>query len=245
MISLKNKKVLVTGASSGIGKSIAIQLSQLGAKLIITGRNELRLSETLILCEEGGHTALIADMTVESDINQLVKNIEEIDGAVFCAGIISYIPIKFLSNDKINDIFDVNFKCQVILTQKLLKQKKINKQGSLVYISSLSSKLGVAGTSVYAASKSALSAFVRVLATEVAGQKIRANTVSPGIIRTPLFTNSETSIADEDFDNKENAYPLGYGNAEDVAAYVAFLLSDNSTWITGSDLVMDGGFTLS
>lgn len=245
MLDLQGKNILVTGASSGIGKDIAILLSKLGARLIITGRDHDRLNQTAALLDnQGTHLAVIADMDAETDIKALVEKVEKLDGAVFCAGIIDYSPVKFLSKEKTNKVLSVNFVSQVLLTQGLLKEKKIAKQSSLVYISSVSSKLGVAGTAVYAASKAALSAFAKVLATELAGQRIRVNSLSPGIVKTPMTDGADSAISSDDMKEDEKKYPLGYGSTIDVANYVAFLLSDNSPWITGSDLVMDGGFTL-
>ncbi|MFB9845307.1 SDR family NAD(P)-dependent oxidoreductase [Mucilaginibacter ginsenosidivorans] len=245
MLDLQGKKILVTGASSGIGKDIAILLSKLGARVIITGRDRERLNQTsALLGDKEMHLAIIADMDAEADIKALVEKIEKLNGAVFCAGIIEYSPVKFLSKEKINKVLSVNFVSQALLTQALLKEKKIERQSSLVYISSVSSKLGVAGTAAYAASKAALSAFAKVLATELAGQKIRVNSLSPGIVKTPMTEGADSAIAGDDMKEDEKKYPLGYGNTIDVANYVAFLLSDNSSWITGSDLVMDGGFTL-
>lgn len=219
-------------------------LSSLGATLIITGRNRDNLNNTLQMLEPNNHAVVEANLTSEKDVDRIVEHVKQLDGVVFCAGIVEYFPVKFLTKEKIDKIFDLNFVSPVLLTQKLLRQKKVNKQSSLVYISSVSSKLGVAGTAAYAASKAALSAFARVLATELAGQKIRVNAVSPGIVKTPMTNDADLAISGDDMKEDEKRYPLGYGNTSDVANYVAFLLSDSSPWVTGSDLVMDGGFTL-
>jgi NAD(P)-dependent dehydrogenase (short-subunit alcohol dehydrogenase family) len=244
MINLKGKKILVTGASSGIGKGIAILLSELGADLIITGRNHTKLLDTHKLLQTNNNLIIVADITIDEEIDKIADQIEGVDGIVFCAGVIDYQPVKFLTREKIRQIFNINFESHVLLTQKMLKKKKINKQSSLVYISSLSSKLGVGGTSLYASSKAALSAFARVLAVELAVKKIRVNAISPGIIKTPMFETEDLSISKDLIDEAEKNYPLGYGRVEDVASYVAFLLSDSSTWITGTDHILDGGFTL-
>jgi NAD(P)-dependent dehydrogenase (short-subunit alcohol dehydrogenase family) len=245
IFNLEGKKVLVTGASSGIGRGIALLLSNLGAQLVITGRNTLKLQECYNQLSGTGHAMVTADLILEEDLDTVVNSVDSLDGVVFCAGIIDYQPVKFVTKNKIAQIFDVNFNSPVLLTQKLLKHKKIKKQSSLVYISSLSSKLGIAGTSLYAASKAALSGFAKVLALELSGQKIRVNAISPGIIKTPMFETGELAITQEAMDEAEKAYPLGYGQVEDVSSYVAFLLSDNARWITGTDHILDGGFTLS
>lgn len=244
MMNFEGKRFLVTGASSGIGRGISVLLASLGATLIITGRNAQNLQETFDALPQKDHLMILADVTVDEDLNKLTDAVGFVNGVVFCAGVIDYLPVKFLSYDKIHQIFSVNFTSQVLLTQRLLKAKKIKKESSIVYISSLSSKLGVAGTAMYAASKAALSSFSKVLATELAGQKIRVNAISPGIVKTPMTQSQDLGISETDLKNDEDKYPLGHGNVEDVASYVSFLLSDSSKWITGSDLVMDGGFTL-
>jgi NAD(P)-dependent dehydrogenase (short-subunit alcohol dehydrogenase family) len=243
-LNLEGKTILVTGASSGIGRAIAILLSSYGADVIVTGRNKENLSETLGKLTTSGSFAVEADLTAEMDVANLVGSIQHVDGVVFCAGIVEYLPVKFLTREKIDKTFNLNFVSQVLLTQALLKQKKVNNNSSLIYISSIAGKLGVAGTAMYASSKAALSGFVRVLAVELAGRKIRVNALSPGIVRTPMTSNSELAFTKEDLDNDEKKYPLGYGDVKDVANYAAFLLSDVSPWITGTDLILDGGFTL-
>lgn len=244
MINLEGKTILVTGASSGIGKSVAVLLSQLGATLVITGRDIERLEKCYHELSGEHHLMILADLIVDSGQADVVAGILQLDGAVFCAGVIDYQPVKFLTKQKIEKIFSINFDSPVLLTQKLLKGKKINKGSSLVYISSLSSKLGVGGTALYAASKAALSGFSKVLATELAGQKIRVNAVSPGIIKTPMVDDAELAVSKDTFDESEKNYPLGYGAPSDVSSYIAFLLSDSSGWITGTDQIIDGGFTL-
>lgn len=239
-----DKTILVTGASSGIGKAIAILLSNNNFNVVITGRNQERLNDTFKALKPGNHKEVVSDLSLEDGLNELVTSTGVVHGIVFCAGAAEYLPIKFLTSEKIRKIFDINFESQVLLTQKMLKAKKVAKGGSLVYISSLSSKLGVAGTAMYAASKAALSSFAKVLATELAGQRIRVNAVSPGIIKTPMTQSENLGVSETDLKNDEEKYPLGHGNVDDVASYVAFLMSESSTWITGSDLVMDGGFTL-
>ncbi|WP_426483843.1 SDR family NAD(P)-dependent oxidoreductase [Flavobacterium sp. 2] len=244
MITLKDKNILVTGASSGIGRAIAIMASELGATVTIVGRNTDKLKETISLLTGKGHTMHTVDLSVSEDIDQLISQSIAYDGVVFNAGIVEYMPVKFLNDNKIDTTFSVNFDSSVILSQKLIKKKLLNKKGSLVFISSISSKLGVAGTAMYASSKAALTAFSKVLASELASQGIRSNSICPGIVKTAMTEQANDVVSEEELQKAESEYPLGYGETTDVAGLVMYLLSDVSKWMTGSDLTIDGGFTL-
>jgi len=242
LFDIEYKNILVTGASSGIGKEIAIKLNALGANIIITGRNEERLNETrdLLIYHLGIPVeSYPCDLSKEDDIRKMVTELPQLDGVVFCAGVVEYYPIKFINAEKINNIFSVNLNSQIILTQQLTKNKKLKPNGSLVYISSIASKIGVAGTSLYAASKAGLNGFVKVAASELSNQKIRANSICPGIIQTPM-----TEKAQNVNDDLAKDYPLGLGETIDVVGPCIFLLSDASKWITGTELILDGGLTL-
>lgn len=243
IFSLKDKTILVTGASSGIGRQVAITASAMGASVIITGRDMSKLEETKQMVAEECKS-IAANLVEDKDLTSLVSELPKLHGVVFCAGVIDYTPVKFVNAEKIASIFSINFNSQVLLTQQLLKHKKIEKAGSLVYVSSISSRLGVAATSLYAASKAALSAFAKVTATELSGQKIRSNSICPGIVVTPMTNQALEASSAEEIARAASDYPLGYGSPEDVAGLVIYLLSDASKWMTGSDIVMDGGFTL-
>ncbi|RKR08368.1 NAD(P)-dependent dehydrogenase (short-subunit alcohol dehydrogenase family) [Flavobacterium sp. 90] len=244
MITLKDKNILVTGASSGIGRQIAITASELGAKLTIIGRNVEKLEETLTLLNGDGHKIQVADLSDSANLTTLISESLPYDGVVFNAGVVEYLPVKFLNESKINSVFATNFDSNVVLSQKLIKSKLLKKGGSLVFVSSISSKLGVPGTAMYTASKAALSAFSKVLASELASQGIRSNSVSPGIIKTAMTDKASDVVSDEELKKAESEYPLGYGEPSDVAGLIMYLLSDISKWMTGSDLIIDGGFTL-
>lgn len=238
LFSIREKNILVTGASSGIGKEIAIQCSKDGANVIITGRNVERLNETS-LCIDSPSTIISCDLSDENDLAKLISQLPQLDGVVFCAGVVEYLPIKFINKNKIQNTLSVNFDSQVILTQQLIKHKKLNSNSSLIYISSIASKLGVAGTAMYASSKAALNAFMRVTASELASQKIRANSICPGIVITPMGKKAQEMSSDI---SKE--YPLGLGQPIDIAGPCVFFLSDASRWITGTELIIDGGLIL-
>ena len=243
LFDLSGKTILITGASSGIGRQIAISAAEHGAAIVITGRNEARLTETQQMANGNG-TILIADLTNDSNITDLVKQLPELDGVVFCAGVAEYIPLRFINAEKIRNIFSVNFDSQVILTQQLIKSKKIKKSGSLVYISSISSKIGVPATALYAASKAAINSFVKIVASEVAGMKIRVNSICPGLIKTQMLENAKEVMTDEMLHDNEKEYLLGIGTPIDVAGPTLFLLSDASKWITGTEMIVDGGLTV-
>ncbi len=243
--SLKGKKILVTGASSGIGKQMAISISSHEADCFITGRNKKHLADTFKNLNNTSNGQYIAcDLLKEEEMDFLVNEITELDGIVFNAGVINYRPIKFLNKKHLREIFEINFDAHVLLTQKLLAKKKIKPGASLVYISSISSHLGVPGTAIYAASKAALNSFAKVLASEISIRKIRSNVITPGIIRTNLFDNASEKLNEEQFNNQESQYPFGFGVSEDVANAAIYLLSPASRWVTGTELIIDGGLTL-
>jgi len=242
--SLDGKVILVTGASSGIGKSIAIECSRLGAKLIITGRNKERLNETYIHLEGSSHQQSIADISTDEGIASLCKNLPQLDGVVHVAGIVKTKPFQFLNRQELDLVMNTNFYGPVLLTNVLLRNKVIKRHASLVFISSISGIFcSFVGNSAYSASKGALNGIIKGMALDLAPKNIRVNSVIPGMIDTEILT--EGSISDEDLIEDRKQYPLGrYGKPEDVAFAVIFLLSDASNWATGSNILLDGGYTL-
>jgi NAD(P)-dependent dehydrogenase (short-subunit alcohol dehydrogenase family) len=242
MRQLEGKHILVTGASSGMGRVFCQMIAKEGATISLIARNEERLKETLSKMDGEGHDYYVCDLTDEEQLKATIAQLKAVDGVVFCAGINDYVPLKFVKQEKLERIFQTNFYSQVILTQMLVKKKLINKNSSLVYISSLSSVLGVAGTLLYASSKAALNSAVRVIASELAPQGIRANAICPGIVRTEML--SGTNIDENTFIKQEADYPLGLGTPEDVGHAVLFHLSDGSRWLTGNCMVIDGGYSL-
>lgn len=242
--SLKDKIILVTGASSGIGRAIAIECSKMGANVIITARNEQRLQETLLEMEGEQNKSIIADLSIDEDIDKLANEIPKIDGIVHCAGFTIPKPFNFISKDDVDSVMKVNFTTPVFLTQKLLKTKKINRGASIVFISSISGVYisAVAG-SLYSASKGAVNGIVKGMAIELAAKQIRVNSVNPGMIETNIF--SEGTISEAQLNEDKKRYPLKrYGKPEEVAYAVIYLLSEASSWTTGSNILIDGGYTL-
>lgn len=243
MINLHNKTILVTGASSGIGRATATLCDLLGAKVVLTSRNIDDLKKVSVNFKNKP-LCVPADLSIESDIENLVKQIPNIDGLVNCAGIVKPTPIKFLKQKYINEIFNINFSSSVILCSNLLSLKKINEGSSVVFISSVSVNHPYTGGAMYISSKAALEAFSKNFALEVMAKKIRSNVVSPALVKTKIWETISEAFTDTETKAIENKYPLGLGEAEDVANAIVFLLSDSSKWITGSSLNMDGGLLL-
>ncbi len=242
--SLEGKTILVTGASSGIGRTAAIECSKMGAKIIATARNEQRLNETIENLKGEGHQAIICDLTNEASLDNMISVLPEIQGLINNAGISILLPVKFVNSENLKSVLDVNTFAPIILLQKLLKKKKIRKGASIVFTSSISG-LGTSavGSSMYAASKGAICSFIRCAALELAPQNIRVNSVCPAMVNTDLLDILPTS--DEEKNEELNNYPLGrLGNPCDVAHAMIYLLSDASSWVTGDNLVIDGGLTL-
>ncbi|RWY57321.1 SDR family NAD(P)-dependent oxidoreductase [Mucilaginibacter gilvus] len=242
--SLENKTILVTGASSGIGRQIAISTAGMGASLYISGRNTERLNETLQLLPRAGHTHNTADLTNESELDVLVDASPNLDGLVLSSGIVQTLPFKFASHLALDNMMQANFYAPVLLLNKLLRKKKLNKGCSVVFISSIAGNFtGTKGNSMYSASKGAINAMQKVIAVELAAQKIRVNNVSPAMVKTGMLDNA-TVFSTEQIEQDEKNYPLGYGEPLDVANGVIYLLSDASKWVTGISLILDGGFTI-
>ncbi len=238
--SLEGKTVLVTGASSGIGQATAIECAKMGAKVVITGRNVERLQETFNQLEGEGHLQIAADLNSEDEIAQLVEQCPVLNGLVNNAGRGKSKPVNFIGLQDLQDVYQTNLFGVALLTKMLLKKKKIAKEGSIVFTSSISAYMTAAGLSIYASSKAAVAAYMRTCAIELGPKGIRANAILPGMVETKLI-NSGT-YTDEDKQNDLALYPLGrYGQPEDIARAMVFLLSDASAWMTGAELVVDGG----
>jgi NAD(P)-dependent dehydrogenase (short-subunit alcohol dehydrogenase family) len=241
--SLEGKTILVTGASSGIGRAIAVECSKMGATLIITARNSERLQDTFQQLQGAGHQQIIADLNNEEDLKKITENAPEFHGIVHNAGITKTLPFKFINRKDFDVLMQTNFFAPVFITQYLQKQKKIQKKASIVFISSIVTFSVGVGDSMYSATKGAMNSFAKTLALELSKQQIRVNCIQPGIIKTNIFEAGV--ISEEQLKETERKYPLGrFGNPEDIAYAAIYLLSDASSWMTGSDLVIDGGFTL-
>ena len=210
--------------------------------MALLARNEERLNETLESMDGSGHSVLVCDLTDEEQLKEAVSQTEPLDGIVFSAGINEFVPVKYVKQEKIDKLFQTNYFSQLILLQMLLKKKLVNKGASIVFISSVSSEMGIPGTLLYASSKGAINSAVRVLASELSPRNIRVNAILPGIVRTEMLAG--TNVSEEQFTEQEEQYPLGLGTPEDVGYAVIYHLSDASRWLTGQSMVLDGGLTL-
>ena len=242
--SLVGKIILVTGASSGIGRATSIVCSQMGAKLVITGRNETRLNETFSMLMGENHLQICADLTNPDSLDKLVEGLPKLDGLVNNAGIAKPLVLQLTDAEDVNEIMQINALGPIHLTRLVLQHKKLNKGASLIYISSVNgNNCAYIGSSIYAASKTALTGFMKGVALELAPRGIRANCINPGMIGTDLLKDG--SIGQEELEADRLKYPLKrYGTPEEVAYAAVYLLSDATQWITGSSLLIDGGYTL-
>ena len=242
--SLDGKTILVTGASSGIGQETAIQCSKMGAKVVITARNEERLKETFDSLEGDEHLLLLAELTNQSQVETLVSQLPTLNGVVLCAGKGMTLPFPFCTREKYDDIFNVNFFAPIELLRLLVKKKKLAQDSSVVFVSSIGGVESFSlGNGVYGASKAALNSTMRFCARELATKKIRVNCVNPGMVNTKLIQSG--IISDEQHKLDMEKYPLKrYGEPEDIAYGIIYLLSNASSWVTGHSLIIDGGVTI-
>ncbi len=241
--SLKGKTVLVTGASSGIGQATAVECAQMGAEVVITGRDTERLQATADLL--GNPKAqIVADLTSQEDVERLIAALPPLDGAVLCAGNSTTLPLQFGSREKFDEMFNVNFFAPVELLRLIYKKKVLQKGASVVLIASIGGTHSfMPGNGVYGASKAALNSLMKYAAREYASRKIRVNSICPGMVDTPLIHRG--TITEEQLAEDAKRYPLGrYGKPDDIANGAVYLLSDASSWLTGHDLVIDGGFSI-
>jgi len=242
--TLEGKNILITGASSGIGRATAIECSKMGATVFITGRNEIRLKETYNLLNGHNHVQIIADLKLNQDIQDLVDKLPALDGCVNNAGVVKTLMTSFINSDSLNEVLQINAIAPILLTQLLIKKKKLQKNSSIVFTSSVSGiNVAAIGNVLYSTSKGAINGFVKNAALDLASKSIRVNSVCPGMIHTSIL--DEGVISEDQLLEDMKKYPLKrYGKPEEVAYAIIYLLSDASAWVTGTNLLIDGGFTL-
>jgi NAD(P)-dependent dehydrogenase (short-subunit alcohol dehydrogenase family) len=247
IFSLKGKTILITGASSGIGRACAIECSKAGAAILAFGRDEERLAETFDSLEGEGK-AFSVDLTNTDEVDEVMKALEDdgikIDGVIHSAGISTTLPLRMITPDKIQPLFDVNVSSAIYLSKWITRKKLVPDSGSsIVFLSSVMGSVGEAGKTIYSITKGAVLAASRSMAVELASKNIRVNCISPGVVETPM-SDSAVYNRNEDARKKiEALHPLGLGKPEDVAKAAIYLLSDASGWVTGTNLFVDGGYT--
>jgi len=240
IFSLQGKTVLVTGASSGIGQACAIACSQAGATVCLTGRNIDRLNQTVAQLSGENHKIFPCELTSEQERNELVSQLPKLDGVVHCAGIARRQLCKFITPQDVEEMLGVNFVAPILLQSLLQAKKKLNKQGAIVWLSSMAAISPNVGNALYSASKSAIVSYAQCLALELAPQKIRVNCIAPAMVKTGM--SNDFGMTSEDVAQDEQRYPLRrYGEPQDVANLAIYLLSDASSWMTGTTIDLTGG----
>ena len=247
--ALTGKKILITGASSGIGKQCAISCSQMGATVILIGRNEENLEKIMALLSKGDHQYYVFDVTNYSEIEDLVidtvNKSGKVSGFIHSAGIELSLPINVTKPEHYEVLFATNVIAGFEFAKIISKKKYANESGSsFVFIASIMSIVGNSSLTGYSASKGAIIAGIRSLALELADKKIRVNAISPAQISETKMTHDKFSLLSKENVHKIfSSHPLGLGSTEDVANGCIYLLSDASKWITGTNLIIDGGYS--
>ncbi len=242
--SLDSKTILVTGASSGIGRQIAIDCSKMGATVIITGRNAERLKDTYDNLSGENHSLIVSDLSNIEGINLLLSSISVLDGVALCAGRGFSCPVQFSTSEKMQSVFEINFFSTAEILRLLYKSKKLKKNSSAVIIDSVGGITRFSpGGSIYGVTKAALNSFMKFCAREFGQRKVRVNCICPGMVETPLIHRGK--ITEEQLKADMARYPLGrYGEPTDISNGAIYLLSDASSWVTGTSLFIDGGVSI-
>ncbi len=245
--SLSGKNILITGASSGIGRQCAITASALGAQVILLGRSSERLQETADLLSSNQYKLLAIDITAYEEttlgLEKLLDTLK-IDGIIHAAGISTTLPLRNITPEKLHPFFETNVFAALNITKLVTKTKFANPNGmSIVFIASVMGIVGELGKTTYSLTKGALVAGAKSLALELAHKKIRVNCVLPGVVESPMSASAVYAQDAASYDKIKSYHPIGLGKPEDVANACVFLLSDGSRWITGTNLIVDGGYT--
>ncbi len=246
-LQLSDRTILVTGASSGIGRETAVLLSQLGARLVLVARDRDRLEQTLSMLDGSSHEILVCDLLDVDKIPEWMKNVSSscgpLSGLVHSAGVQITKPLRTLSNSNIQDVMTINVTASFGLIKGFRQKGVCTNPGSVVLLSSVMGLVGQPGISAYSASKGALVSLVKSLALELARENIRVNCVAPAHVHTEMADKLQSTLSDEQVESIVRMHPLGIGTPRDVANSIAFLLADTGRWITGTTLVVDGGYT--
>ena len=239
--SLKDKRIMVTGASSGIGRSIAIECSKMGAEMIIVARSEDKLKDTMSEMSSGKHLLLTCDLTCTEDVARLVAELPLLDGVVHNAGVGKRVVSKMVKETDLDYVMRTNVYAPIMLQKELLKKRRMAKESSIVFVASRAPYAPSIGNGIYSASKGAILGYAKVLALELAAQGIRVNSILPAMVWTD-FINKDAALMGVDYGEVEKRYPLKrFGKPVDVAYLAAYLLSGASSWMTGSSIDLTGG----
>lgn len=245
--TLEGKTIVITGASSGIGRQCAIDCAKMGARIIIIGRNEERLNETSKLLEGVNHISLVADIInfKEFDIilSECLSKIGPINGFIHAAGIEKTLLLRNLKPNDFIDIYTTNLISGINILKAISKKNNHTNDCKAVFISSITASVARVGTLAYTASKGAIVSAVRELAIELAPKGINVNCISPGTVLTPMMENFLSTLSDEDRAKRLEGFPIGVGKPKDISLACVFLLSDAARWITGQNIIIDGGYT--
>ncbi len=240
--NLSGKTILVTGASSGIGAATADRIARQGGKLVLTARDTDRLNDVFSKLSGNDHQQIICELTEEAELNQLVNELPKIDGLVHCAGIVGPTPAKFIRQEDIDRLTRINFEVPVLLTARCLLMKKIEDRASLVFLSTIATDYPYFGGALYNSAKAALESYAKTLALELVNRGIRSNSIAPGLVDTPMInqtsSDGQMELVDESLERYMKKYPMGVGEASDVAATIVFLLSNEAKWISGTHIKM-------
>jgi len=248
IFNLSNKNIIITGASSGIGRQCAVTFSQLGANVILVARNEKRIKETFNKLKKGNHLTILQDITeydkLEEVVNTTVNKVGNVSGFIHSAGIETTLPLRSMQPSYYEKMFSVNVIAGFELAKIISKKKYLDKNGaSFVFISSVMGILGQAGKVGYCSSKGALLSGAKAMALELVKKNIRVNCILPGVVETEMTNKMFENLSEDSKKAIIEMHPLGLGKPNDIAYACAYLLSDVTRWVTGTNLVIDGGYS--
>lgn len=242
--SFAGRKIVVAGASSGLGRAATLALGAAGAELILLGRNEERLSS---IAEQAGgqrwRSVDLADGDAADEAIRAIASDKPLDGLFYSAGTSLVAPMRLTKTAQIADLFGAAVFGALGAARAISRKGVMRDGGAVVFMSSVSARRGRRGMVTYSSAKAATSGLVKALAIELADRGIRVNAITAGAIETEMHQDFTSSVSEDMVDNYRNLHPLGFGRAEDIANAVMFLLGDASRWITGIDLPVDGGYT--
>lgn len=240
-VSLDGRTILVIGATGSIGGAVVRHAASQGATLVLSGRDQAKLDSFWV---RGLAKSVIADIATDAGRASLIEELPALDGVVFAAGIAPLAPIRYLKEVDLQACIHLNTVVPLLMVRDLLKAKKLNGGASIVCVTSIAAAKGTAGYAAYAGSKAALEAASRCLAVELAPKQIRVNCIAPGMVESEMADGFAGAASEDALAEHAKDYPLGVGKTEDVAGAVSFLLSNDSRWVTGVTLPVDGGFSL-